>query len=96
MYMVLCKVLFRLLWLDGIARIDLRNRIIYVLTLRDTMYFAQTASFIVQYHCPMKVPWQLQQPASSKFIADVHSLLQSKRVPVEEIGMIFRQIDKEL
>ena len=45
---------------------------------------------------PVKVSWHLQQPTSRRFYADVHSLLLRKRVPVEEIGMIFRQINKEL
>ena len=45
---------------------------------------------------PSKCSWTLNKPASTKFYSDLHGLLQTKRIPLEEIGMIYRAIDPDL
>ncbi len=45
---------------------------------------------------PANVLWHLKKPAPQKFFTDLHNALLKKRVLVEEIGMIYRQIDKRI
>lgn len=41
---------------------------------------------------PSKCSWTLNKPATT----DLHDLLHKKRIPLEEIGMIYRAIDPDL
>lgn len=47
--------------------------------------------FIISH--PNQSKWTLAMTPSDQFYADLHSILKSKRIPVEEIGMIYRPID---
>ena len=37
--------------------------------------------------------WTLAMSPSDQFYLDLHSILRSKRIPVDEIGIIYRSID---
>ena len=52
--------------------------------------------FEIMLRNPYKVFWHLKQPASQKFYIDLHNLLLKKRIPAEEIGTIYRQIDERI
>jgi len=39
--------------------------------------------------------WALNKPTSARFYTDLHDL-HKKRIPLEEIGMIYRAIDPDL
>ena len=45
---------------------------------------------------PSKCSWTLNKPASARFYTDLCDLLHEKRIPLEEIGMIYRAIDPDL
>ena len=45
---------------------------------------------------PSKCSWTLNKPASARFYTDLHDLLHKRRIPLEEIGMIYRAIDPDL
>ena len=45
---------------------------------------------------PTQFQWNLPMPPSIKFYADLQSTLKKRRIPVNEIGSIYRSIDQEL
>ena len=45
---------------------------------------------------PSQDRWTLPMPPSVQLYADLHGFLKRKRIPVNEIGMIYRSIDPEL
>ena len=45
---------------------------------------------------PSQDGWTLSMPPSVRLYGDLHGFLKRKRIPVNEIGMIYRSIDPEL
>ena len=45
---------------------------------------------------PSQDRWTLPMPPSVQLYADLHGFLKKKRIPINEIGMIYRSIDPEL
>lgn len=51
---------------------------------------------MIKFNLHKQKRWVLATPPSDRFYADLHSVLKSKRIPADEIGLIYRSIDPAL